>query len=213
MAFITKFDDKGELLVSIQPGSNTLLLNKTKRIIGDFPIEILHFFNPDRGWAVWALNRIRTSMLTDQGEGGRSFYCASKSNGTPKPVQYLKPVYMYAHRAMTCEGVMLCDRSGNVLAGSNIYDPGFGDAKAHTLCLGSHWQGMTLEPVDLMLYNNANRDLSWRGDELMGKWIQAENNGSKIKVFEIDTWPHFHKRYDIPAEVLATVDSLWTPSI
>jgi hypothetical protein len=66
-----------------------------------------------------------------------------------------------------------------------------------------------MEPVDLLLYNNANRDLQWKGSALEGKWVDTLNAGSKLKVFEIEKWPGYHHKHSVPEEVLAAVNQIW----
>ncbi len=207
MSFLTKKAPDGSTLVSIQPGHRTLLLNKAFRMVGEYRVDVLHFANFDDGWVCFALNRIRMSMLNSFNQETNTF--GSDGSGSSKPVQYDRPVFIHVPEYRKPEGIFLCDRDGRVYGGSNTYPSGHSETKCSALCLGNSFNPLTLEPVELLLFNNANRDLSWKGDWLTGKWVKEP--GITNKVFHIETWPTWTTKFPIPIEVVEASERLFPP--
>ncbi len=205
MSFITKQAPDGSTLVSVQPGPRTLLLNKAFRMVGNFRVDVLHFANFDDGWSCFALNRLRMSMLNSFNQADGIF--GTSTGGSSTPVQFDGPVFVFIPDFTKPDRVFLCDALGRVYAGSNTYPTSYSDIKCSALCLGDTFNPLTLEPIDLLLFNNANRDLAWKGDWLTGTWVKEP--GVSAKIFNITTWPTWTTKYPVPPEVVEAAPRLF----
>lgn len=201
MAYQIKRDERGQLLARPVQGPPILQVESTFRMHGNFRINIKHFVNPETSECWWALSRLRTSLLCDSPADASHFTCRDKYQGRPKIVQWDHPVILWCANWLTPETpVKLVNLKGEILSGSNIYGESFG-GKAHCLCLGGSLNPLSLQPVELLLFNAANTDLSWQGSPLHGEWQNTPGD----KHFLISSWPSYQPTQPIPRAVLDAI--------
>ena len=188
MACLIKRTAEGKLLAAEVDGPNTLLVQQTFRMVSDRRIDVRWFINPTTREVVYALRNPRLHMLGNKATGNTTF----PAGGTLRshPVQYTGVVFLRIPDFRITNTAWLTNAQGDVLSGSNIYGSSWRD-KTWGLCLGDGVHPLSLQPVDLLLFNKANADLQWVGPPLLGSWITPERVAGQVhgKVFEITTWP------------------------
>jgi hypothetical protein len=207
MAYQIKRDTNGQLLARRVDGPPIIQAESSFRMHGRFRVNIKHFINPETSECWWALSRLRTSLLRDSPRDGPHFICRDKNYGRPMLVQYDQPLILWCANWLIAETpVKLLDLQGGVLSGSNIYGESFGQ-KNNCLCLGGSLNPLSLQPVEMLLFNQANRDLSWQGGSLAGEWQNPPND----QHFLIHSWPSYLQTQPIPHAVIDAI-AAWSPT-
>jgi hypothetical protein len=145
------------------------------RIAESIPIRIAQWINPEQMSAWWVLDRLVMSMLyTDTSTEGE-FRSLEDGDSEPVWVRWDHPVLLHCPNIKHSPDIIyLLNEHGEVLSGSNIHG-------SRNLCLGEYFNYLSTHPVELLISNEANNDLNWRGRALLGEWHSTH--------FQIETWP------------------------
>lgn len=215
MSLIVKRNPDGRLYGRDNGQGDLFLLARSRRVANRKSFEVRHYMVPSLGFAAYALKGLSMSMLHDPvactnaaTDGAATLFGLTqrRSTGAAKPVHYEGKTFLvcpniqngYAH---------LVNEAGQHLAGSNIFDDGH-------LCLGSAIDVTTLNAVDALCFNTANRDLQWMGAALVGEWERnpdPDNPRSRAanQIFRIATWPTWipnnQPQIIIPPQILEAV--------
>lgn len=191
----------GEIVASKTEGSNWLMLNNRMVVTGIKQIRVIQFMNPQSMQMFWALDSLRMSMMAEDHGGfiGRSQE-GDHEGEEVHIVEYNQPCFLYMRNLTDTGYIRLLNESGRVMAGSNTFDTG-------NLCLGGDYNPFNLEPVELLILNEANDDLTWQGEDIEIGNIYADGEHS---IHTATSWPQLH--YDpvvIPRELLAACEAFW----
>jgi len=207
MAITYKRNEKGQILAKIGQGPSTVLVSKRFRMQGERRVDVIQFLNMDEGWARFAIRNLSMPMLYHTSAEDGHFQSYGRT-GESRMTQYDGIVYLTIPDIKNTEAIHLTDAEGGVLAGSNLYGSSWVTSpKFKGVCLGATFNPLSLEPVDLLLFNRANRDLDWQGEPLHGAWIST--NALPRPIFNITQWPTWNTTTPIPQEVLDATE-LWS---
>jgi hypothetical protein len=192
MAILLRKTPQGILEARIESTTSFVLMDRSIRVVNGFEIRMikyLHHYDPNRHSdveIVYALSCVSMKMLTATRNCPQGMFGTDGRRGTSKPVYYPHLSFLTLRSLDTSPSAVLHDGKGNIYSGSNIYsDRG---NQAGSLCLGERLDPAEWGPVDLLLYNEANRDLPWRGSILPGEWITHKTEEGKLRVFHIHQW-------------------------
>lgn len=176
-----KKNERGEIFVNIKQENGFVLIGRTFRMVDNtFRVDINHYLNPYSKTVLWAFNRIKLSMLNDQGTNGEVFHAYDRHRGVPSFLIHNKPVFIVCPRVGQDNAFYLTNEQGRILSGSNTFD-----SSGH-LCLGGGGSPFSMLTAEALLFNAANRDLTWYGDPIPGKW---EDRAAGGKEFHTSSWP------------------------
>jgi hypothetical protein len=194
-----------------RPVENDGMMRLPTKIRSDFagnPVSIAQWIDM-KGMCSWiVLNRIATSMMISdymvEDRSSEVFWDNEEDDegnfpeASPIWVVYEKPVILHIP-SLTNSYVRMINREGWVLAGTNIYDDGFTHPWA--ICIGDTFDPIGPNVVELLLSNQANKDLYWRGEALCGSFQDD-------LTFLIKTWPTtaYHQTTP-PQQVLEDFDA------
>ena len=159
------------------------------RVSEGVPIRIAQWINPIEMSVWWVLDRLVMQMLNSEDcNGANEFSYAEDQEHESSWVRWDSPVLLHCPDIRhDPDGIYLLNGHGEALSGSNIHG-------SRKLCLGDQFNPLTTHPVELLITNEANDDLNWRGEPLIGKW---ESN-----YFQIETWPPIQQtEHQVPAPV------------
>lgn len=187
------------------------LPNKVRSDYAGNPVRIAQWIDLIlmQSWIV--LDRIATSMMISDymvhNEDTNAFWDHEEDDdgnfpeASPIWVVYEHPVILHIPSLINpC--VKMINRDGWVLAGTNIYDESF--TNPWHICIGDTFDPLSPNVVEMLLANEANKDLYWRGDPLHGSF---KNDST----FIITTWPSLqYGKSQPPQRVLEDFDA-WLP--
>jgi hypothetical protein len=158
------------------------------RIAEGIPIRIAQWINPEQMSAWWVLDRLVMSMLYSDDSPEGEFSSLGDDGSESRWVRWDHPVLLYCPDIKhSPDSIYLLNENGEALSGSNIY-------ASRRLCLGEYFNHLSTHPVELLISNEANDDLGWQGEALLGEWHSTH--------FQIETWPRIQSReYQVPPPV------------
>lgn len=169
------------------------------RISQGVPIRIAQWINPKEMSVWWVLDRLVMSMLYSGESECGEFVSDEDSESEPALVRWDHPALLHCPDIKNRpDTIYLLNEKGEALSGSNIFPGG-------NLCLGEYFNPLSTHPVELLINNEANDDLNWRGQALLGDWQPTH--------FQIETWPPIlsSERYPPPPSVAENF-SAWSQS-
>lgn len=172
-----------------------VLVSRSFRMVDGFRVDIAHWIDPANMLCWFALRNPCIPML-DNSEDEEFFGYNSDSDNDreSKLVRYEGVILMLVSDLRDDQRPYLLDLKGRILAGSNVYGSGH-------YCLGDAFNPLSLQPVEMLLHNEANDDLGWRGHYLSGTWL--ENH------FLCTEWPTLNHHQSPPAAILADIARWW----
>jgi hypothetical protein len=206
MPLVIKRQPDGRIMGRNEGGGELYLLSKSRRVANRKTFEIRHYMIPSTGTIVFALKNLSMSMLhRPDANTETTFGLATRSSGQAKPIYYEGKVFMVFPNIMHSESCVLVNDQSLILSGSNLFNnaPQLG-----LMCLGSALDPLTLNPIDALCFNSANRDLGWQGPSLTGAWERnpdPENPRSRAnnQIFKISHWPTWSSlQTPLPQQVL-----------
>jgi hypothetical protein len=210
MALILKKDQAGRVLGKIKYDPSLILTKKGIRIIDGMRIEVTHFINPKTYSAYWVANSIQTNIFSNLSQVKNGILCYQDGRKGQVKTRYYKPVILAIHdwRAQSSKPQML-NHLGEHLSGTNIYGES-DQVDSLGLCLGGTYDYFDINLFDSILYSKANSDLGWRGGKIEGgSKFTKDENGKKVKVFEVSNWEIITKcKQRIPEEIYAYANAL-----
>lgn len=159
-----------------------ILIGKEKRISNGRLINIHHFYDPRSNQMIFHLDGIRIDMLCYEGyfDDGEIYYSSENRDEEecePVAIDYNAPL-LFSIENDECR---LTDIDGLILSGSNIHSHG-------VLCLGDSFNPMSMQALDMLLYNEPNHDLSWFGSPIGIKQNNIQIAEGKF-CSEVTLWP------------------------
>lgn len=209
MPLLIRRNPDGRLDGRITSGPELFLLSRSRRVANRKSFEVRQYMVPSTGTVVFALKNLSMSMLHDPSRAGTTNTFGlnlSRSAGSAKSVYYEGRSFLLFPDIQYSGSCYLVNHEGRCLAGSNIFDTG-------KLCLGSTIDPLTMNPIDALCFNTANRDLVWQGGALEGAWERnpdPDNPRSRAanQIFHVQNWPTWiplsqTTPFQIPPQVIA----------
>lgn len=185
---------KGEIEVSSIADGAPILISRSFRIVEGFRVDIAHWLDPNAMRCWFALRNPCIPMLDNREDDEVFGHHSDDGYGDSRLVRYEGVVLMLVNSLQSDPFAYLLDTRGNVLAGGNIYPEG-------NYCLGDSFNPLSLQPVEMLLHNEANDDLVWKGDWLQGSW--QDNH------FLCTTWPTYKHCQTPPDAILEDIARWW----
>ena len=214
MSAIFRKTKTGLEVLAIHDGA-PILIDQTFRMVNGMRLDILHWLDMEALDAWWAI-RNPVLQMTMNNEDAYSFGFQHRNQwdeGHEEDEDYDEPASCFVRyegivlmRARdiqyhTSPPAYLLDLEGYVLAGSNVYNDG-------KLCLGDSVNALSVQPVEALIHNEANTDLYWHGDYLIGEWASGEGDEQE-SYFNIETWPTASHHCSPPQGILDDISRLW----
>lgn len=178
----------------LEPGG-PILLGREKRVSKGRLINIHHFYDPELNHMVFHMDGIRIDMLHHEewfGDGEIFYNSDNREEEECEPIalDYDQPVLFI----LSGDDARLTDVAGACLSGSNVHSHG-------VLCLGSGFNPMSLQALDMLLYNEPNHDLGWYGSAIQINMtaipIDLDESTPLENYWKITSWPSTTHRIDL----------------
>lgn len=188
--------ENGRLEARILSKDKVVLLNKTFRENAGERIDITHIWLPTQNTWVWIISNLVMEMLNSENnqDDNEIYYSDEERNikEVKRQLVHFPGTTILASPFIHGDPIYLLDTNGAVLAGSNIHTAG-------NLCLGDSFSPTGMAPVELLIYNKANKDLSFYGEPISGEY-KARKDTTRTKIFKINEWtPASHKPLQLEA--------------
>tara|TARA_R110002167_G_scaffold66667_4_gene188673 strand:+ start:2811 stop:3452 length:642 start_codon:yes stop_codon:yes gene_type:complete len=210
MSVTLKRGENGELLAKAHK-DGLIHIRSSKKIIGDFTMNVKFFINPATSSAYWVLDGLYTTQLGETAKVGEGqiYNRGAVNRRVAVKCIYRRPILLMLGDWNETQYPQLLDENMEFLCGSNIYGESSSDVRNNELCLGVVGNYLDINMIELLIYGKANADLSWRGGTITGKSrMMSTAEKKKTKVFEIDKWPTLSKSLAvIPLEIRDCVDA------
>lgn len=195
MSAIFRKTASNDIEVSVTNDQSPVLLARSFRMVKEHRVDLALWLDATSCASYIALHNPCIQMLDNVG-GGNDFGMDGDNDAESQYMRYNGVVLLCIPELnySTEPNAYLIDLHGRALAGSNVYGGG-------NLCLGDTFNPFTLQAAELLLHNEANDDLGWRGGLLEGRWHDY--------IFHATTWPTLSHIKIPPDAILADIRRWW----
>lgn len=176
--------ENGRLEARILSKNKVVVLNKTFRESAGERIDITHIWLPTQNTWAWIISNLVMEMLNSKNneEDNEIYYSDDEriNKEVKRQLVHFPGTTILASPASYGDPIHLLDTNGAILAGSNIHAGG-------NLCLGDSFSPTGVAPVELLIYNKANRDLPFHGEPIYGEY-KPRKDACRSSIFKISEW-------------------------